>query len=144
MNVRGIEASAQVSRGPWLFRLGASYSHARVEARGAAANLDGLRPAQTPSLVLAGELGWSDRGRAVSLTVRRVGEQFEDDLNTQRMRPATTLDAFGAWPLTSRLQLVARGENLLDETVIATLGSDGTIERATPRTLWIGFRLTGF
>jgi outer membrane receptor protein involved in Fe transport len=60
------------------------------------------------------------------------------------MRPATTIDAFVGWPLTNRLQLIARAENLLDETVVATLGSDGTIERATPRTLWIGFRLTGF
>ncbi|MGN6155132.1 MAG: TonB-dependent receptor [Sphingomicrobium sp.] len=143
VKVRGLEASGQVSRGPWRLRLGASYSHARVEAKGAASSLDGLRPAQTPSLVLTGELGWNDRGRALSIIVRRVGAQFEDDLNTQRMRPATTIDAFAAWPVTKRLQLIARGENLLDETVIATLGSDGTIERATPRTLWIGFRLTG-
>jgi len=59
------------------------------------------------------------------------------------MRPATTIDAFLAWPITDRLQLIARGQNLLDETVISTLGSDGTVERATPRTLWVGFRLAG-
>jgi vitamin B12 transporter len=93
--------------------------------------------------VLSGEVGWHDGGRSASLLIRRVGAQYEDDLNTQRMRPATTIDAFVAWPLAGRLQLVARGENLLDETVIAGLGSDGTVERATPRTLWIGLRLTG-
>jgi outer membrane receptor protein involved in Fe transport len=115
-----------------------------VQAVGAAANLDGLRPAQTPNLVLSGEVGWHDGGRAASLLIRRVGAQYEDDLNVQRIRPATTIDAFVAWPLNNRLQLVVRGENLLDETVIAGLGSDGTIERATPRTLWLGLRLTGF
>jgi outer membrane receptor protein involved in Fe transport len=144
VNVRGIEASGQLSRGPWMLRAGASYSHARVDSTGAAADLDGLRPAQTPNLVLTGEVGWHDGGKAVSLLFRRTGAQFEDDLNTQRIRPATTIDAFAAWPLTQRLQLVARAQNLLDETVIATLGSDGTIERATPRTLWIGLRFGGF
>lgn len=144
VNVRGIEASARFSRGPWVARAGASYSHARVDSRGAAADLDGLRPAQTPNLVLTGEVGWHDGAKAVSLLFRRTGAQFEDDLNTQRIRPATTIDAFVAWPLTRRLQVIGRAQNLLDETVIATLGSDGTIERATPRTLWIGVRFGGF
>jgi outer membrane receptor protein involved in Fe transport len=144
VKVRGIEVSGQFSRGPWTLRAGASYSHARVDSIGAAADLDGLRPAQTPNLVLTGEIGWHRGGKAVSLHFRRTGAQFEDDLNTQRIRPATTVDAFAAWPLTRRLQLVARAQNLLDETVIATLGSDGTIERATPRTLWIGLRFGGF
>jgi outer membrane receptor protein involved in Fe transport len=143
INVQGIEASGELARGPWMIRAGASFTHARVDATGAAANLDGLRPAQTPNLVLTGEVGWHDGARAVSLLVRRIGAQYEDDLNTQRIRPATTVDAFVAWPLTRRLQLIARGQNLLGETVIATLGSDGTIERATPRTLWLGFRLSG-
>ena len=143
INVRGVEASGELARGPWRIRAGASFTHARVDATGAAANLDGLRPAQTPNLVLGGEVGWHSGGKAASLLVRRIGAQYEDDLNTQRIRAATTVDAFIAWPLTRRLQLVARGQNLLGETVIATLGSDGTIERATPRTLWLGFRLNG-
>jgi outer membrane receptor protein involved in Fe transport len=144
VKVRGIEMSGEVGSGPWTLRAGASFTHARVEADGAAARLDGLRPAQTPNVVLTGEIGWHDGGRAASLLIRRTGAQYEDDLNTQRIRPATTVDAFVAWPLTRRLQLVARGQNLLDETVIAGLGSDGTIERATPRTLWLGLRLSTF
>jgi outer membrane receptor protein involved in Fe transport len=144
VKVRGVETSAQFSRGPWTLRAGASYSRARVEANSVAAALDGLRPAQTPNLVLTGEVGWHDGGKAISLLFRRTGAQFEDDLDTQRIRPATAIDAFAAWPLSRRLQLVARAQNLLDETVIATLGSDGTIERATPRTLWIGLRFGGF
>ena len=42
-----------------------------------------------------------------------------DDLGTLRLPLATTVDAFVAWPLTGKLQLIARGENLLDEAVIA-------------------------
>lgn len=144
VKVRGVEATGEARRGPWVFRLGASYADAKVEAEGAAAQLDGLRPAQTPKVTLAGELGWQDRNRAFSLLIRHVGAQFEDDLNTRRLAPATTIDAFLAWPLTDRLQLVARGENLLDETVIAGIGDDGTVERATPRTVWVGLRFGTF
>ena len=140
VTVRGIEASLNARRGPWSLRLGASYSDAEVEARGDAAALDGLRPAQTPKAAITGEVGWNDQGHAASLSFRHVGAQFEDDLNLRRLAPATTVDAFAAWPLVERLQVVARGENLLDETVEATLGDDGTVERATPRTLWIGLR----
>ncbi|MGI8706020.1 MAG: TonB-dependent receptor plug domain-containing protein [Sphingomicrobium sp.] len=144
VKVRGIEASGEARRGPWAFRLGASYADGKVEARGPAAQLDGLRPAQTPRLILTGALGWESNGRAFSLLVRHVGSQFEDDLNQRRLAPATTFDAFAAWPLTERLQLVARGENLLDETVIAGIGDGDTVERATPRTVWIGLRLGDF
>jgi outer membrane receptor protein involved in Fe transport len=54
---------------------------------------------------------------------------------------ATTLDAFASWPLKGRLQLVARAENVTNALVMAGIGGDGSVERATPRTLWIGLRL---
>ncbi|MES2137970.1 MAG: TonB-dependent receptor [Pseudomonadota bacterium] len=57
------------------------------------------------------------------------------------LRPATTFDASASWPLAGRLQIVARGENLTNKLVMAGIGGDGSIERATPRTLWIGLRL---
>lgn len=141
VKVRGIEASAEWSRGPWSVRAGAGWSHARVEASGAATPLDGLRPAQTPKFAATLSGGWGRSGKGAQLVLRRVGAQFEDDLNTRSLRAATTLDAYAAWPLTNRLQLVARGENLFDKTVEATINGDGSIERATPRTLWIGLRL---
>ena len=43
--------------------------------------------------------------------------------------------------MTRRLQIVARGENVTNALVMAGIGGDGAIERATPRTLWIGLRL---
>ena len=75
------------------------------------------------------------------MVLRRVGAQFDDDLNSDVLKGATTLDAFASWPLSKRLQLVARGENVTDALVMAGIGGDGSIERATPRTLWIGLRL---
>ena len=141
INVRGIEASAEVRHGELTANLGASFTDAEVQGTGPAVELDGLRPAQTPKVALTAGLAWESRGRALSLVVRHVGSQFEDDLNEDKLKPATTLDAFAAWPLTRTLQLVARGENLFNELVEAGIGGDGSIERATPRTLWIGLRL---
>jgi vitamin B12 transporter len=64
------------------------------------------------------------------------------DLAMQRgIAGATTLDASASWPLARRLQLVARVENATDALVMAGIGGDGSVERATPRTLWIGLRL---
>jgi outer membrane receptor protein involved in Fe transport len=141
VKVRGLEASAEWTGGPWSLRAGASWTHARVEASGAAAPLDGLRPAQTPNFAATLAASWQRRGKGAELVLRHIGLQFEDDLNSRTLKAATTLDAFACWPLTRRLQLVARGENLFDKTVEATINGDGSIERATPRTLWIGLRL---
>ncbi|MCH8617403.1 TonB-dependent receptor [Sphingomonas sp. SM33] len=140
VRVRGIEASAEIRHGSLSANLGASFTDAEVEGSGPAAELDGLRPAQTPKVALTAGFAWENRGRALSFVVRHVGSQFEDDLNEDKLKPATTLDAFAAWPITRQLQLVARGENLFNELIEAGIGGDGSIERATPRTLWVGLR----
>ena len=140
IEVRGAEASAQLRRGAWSIRGGASLVDAQVEAGGLAAAIDGLRPAQTPRVTLTGTIAWEDGRRIASLGIRHVGSQYEDDLNKRGLPPATTLDAFLAWPLTRALQALARAENLFDEAVVAGIGGDGSIEIGTPRTLWIGLR----
>jgi len=141
VSVRGIEAAAEWASGPWSLRAGASLTHARMEGNGAAGFLDGLRPAQTPNFAGTLAAGWERGGKGFQLVVRRIGGQFDDDLNVDLLRPATTIDAYASWPLTRRLQLVARGENLTDALVMAGINGDGSVERATPRTLWIGLRL---
>jgi outer membrane receptor protein involved in Fe transport len=142
IKVRGIEASGTVREGPWSFRAGASLTDAKVSASGAAASLDGLRPAQTPHLALSAALGWENDGRSLSLQLSHVGSQFDDDQNLRKLRPATTIDASAAWPLSRRVQLIARGQNLLDKTVQAAINDDGSVERATPRTMWLGLRFS--
>ena len=141
VETRGIEASTEWTRGPWSVRAGASLTHARMQASGAAAFLSGLRPAQTPKFGGILAASWEKDGKGAELVLRRVGAQFEDDLNSRTLKGATTLDATASWPLTRRLQLVARGENITNALVMAAINGDGSIERATPRTLWIGLRL---
>jgi vitamin B12 transporter len=141
VKVRGIEASAEWTRGPWAVRAGMSLTHARMQTTGAAAALDGRRPAQTPNFAGTLSASWERDGKGAQIVMRRVGAQYEDDLNTRVLGGATTLDASASWPLARRLQLVARVENATDALVMAGIGGDGSIERATPRTMWIGLRL---
>jgi outer membrane receptor protein involved in Fe transport len=141
VKVRGIEASAQWTSGPWSLSAGASLTHARMQANGTAAFLDGLRPAETPKFGGTLSASWQSDGKGAALVLRRVGAQFDDDLNSDVLKGVTTLDAYASWPLSRRLQLVARGENLTGALVLAGIGGDGSVERATPRTLWLGLRL---
>jgi outer membrane receptor protein involved in Fe transport len=139
--VHGFEASAAWEHGPWALRAGASFTRARMQASGAAAYLDGLRPAQTPNFAGTLSASWERGGKGAELVLRRIGAQYEDDLNTRVLKVATTLDAFASWPLARRVQIVARAENITDALVIAGIGGDGSVERTTPRTLWIGLRI---
>ena len=141
VNVRGLEASALWGSGPWSLSGGVSLTHARMETSGPASRLDGLRPAQTPRFAATLTGSWEKDGKSATVLVRRIGAQFEDDLNSRRLDGATTFDASASWPLTRTVQIIARGENLTNELVMAGIGGDGSIERATPRTLWIGLRL---
>ncbi|GAO40573.1 putative TonB-dependent receptor [Sphingomonas changbaiensis NBRC 104936] len=140
---RGLELDGAATLGAW--RLGASYAltDARVRASGLAAPLDGLRPAQTPRHTASGTLAWTGRALQASATLRYVSSQFEDDQNTRSLRDALTLDARLAVPLRKGLSLEARAENLTDTRVEAAVSADGVIERATPRTLWLGVRFGG-
>lgn len=136
----GFELDANLRLGP-VFAL-ASWSHVnpRVEGSANAAPLDRLRPAQTPRNQLSGTLGWMRDGMTASATIRHLDRQFEDDQNSRSLASATTMDAYLAVPVTPALAVELRGENLFDEQVEAGISGADIIERATPRTLWIGLR----
>ncbi len=141
--VRGIELDGRIDIGPWSLSGGYGFADARVRASGAALPLNGLRPAQTPRHTLSGTIGWRGlAGARANATFRYVGAQFEDDLNETRLPDALTLDLAGSLPITEHLRIEARAENVTDARVVATISGEGLIERATPRTLWIGLRLT--
>ncbi|WP_114227016.1 MULTISPECIES: TonB-dependent receptor [Sphingomonas] len=133
---RGVELAGGWQAGPWRARLSASLTDARVVD----AVLGGLRPAQTPQVAANASLGWSDRDRFAALTLTRTGAQYEDDLNTERLKGATVLGVSGGLPVGRHVTLTARAENLLNETVLAGISGDGVRERATPRTVWVGMR----
>ena len=143
VRARGVEADAALRLGEWRLQASYAFTDAEVRGSGLAAGLNGLRPAQTPRHSASTTLAWSrDRIRAAA-TLRYVGRQFEDDQNSRALDDALTVDAVLAVPLGARLSLEARLENLTDTQVQAAISADGVIERATPRTFWVGVRLGG-
>jgi outer membrane receptor protein involved in Fe transport len=143
IDVSGLEASAAFSRGAWTVAGSLALANARVKGGGAAALLDGLRPAQTPPFSAGASLSWEQAGRSLWLQLRHSGRAYEDDLNRLSLASATTIDGVAALPLSIGLSLTVRAENLLDARVIAGRTADGITERATPRGLWLGLRFTG-
>jgi outer membrane receptor protein involved in Fe transport len=138
---RGVEIDAELRRGRWRLAAGYSFADAEVHASNAALPLDGLRPAQAPRHSAAATLSWeASNGALGSVTARYVGNQYEDDLNRQRLPDALTLDAVGLVRIGRGLMLEARAENLTDARVVAGISGAGIVERATPRTLWLGLR----
>ncbi|PAX09007.1 TonB-dependent receptor [Sphingomonas lenta] len=139
----GVEFDARAELGPVFAQASWSRVDPRVEASGAAAALDGLRPAQTPRDLLSATFGWRKGQMVVSGTIRHAARQFEDDQNTRDLASATTLDTFASVPLARGLSLEARAENLLDERVETANTGAEVVERATPRTIWVGLRFRG-
>ncbi len=122
--------------------LGYSYIDAEVRGAGDSAFLTGLRPAQVPWHNASGSFRWdSDAGIKLSLTGRYIGSQFDDDANSRILDDAFIMDAFAAYELTDNLTLELRGENMFDARVETAISSSGIVERAQPRTFWLGLRV---
>ncbi len=134
---QGVELDANLSLGDWRLSGSYAYTDARARASGVALPLNGLRPAQVPEHMVSATLGW----RRFSVTSRYVSAQFEDDLNRRTLRGAFTVDAVAAVPITDRISLSLRGENLTNARVETAVSAAGVIERASPRTIWIGIAL---
>ena len=144
VRARGVEVDGALTLAG--FRLSASYAytHSRVRADGLAAALDGLRPAQTPAHMASATAGWERKdGLGAGLTLRYVSDQYENDLGTLMLGDALTLDARAAVPVMRGVLIEARAENLTGARVEATRSSDNVVERASPRTLWLGVRFSG-
>lgn len=144
-NIDGIEAKGAELDLRWqqgAFSVAASYAYtdSRVGAGGLAAALDGREPAQTARHQASATAAWRRGNAGLSLTARYTGPQFEDDQNSRRLADAFTLDAAAALPLTHDMAVEARAENLADARVEAGISGPGVVERATPRTLWLGLR----
>ncbi len=153
-NLDAIESNGiEIAADGWLtgnlrFEAGYALIDARVRASGAAAALNGLRPAQVArhngrfALLFDALAGRStDASHAFvgsGVTVRYYSSQFEDDSNRQRLRHAVTADAELRYRLAKGMAMRLAAENLFDTQVQAAISSAGIIERATPRTLWLG------
>ena len=140
IDARGIEASIAAKLGTVSIDGSLAWTDAAVQGKGASAELDGNRPAQTPEFAGTLTLAWRPTaGWQIAATLRHVSAQFEDDRETDSLQPATTIDAFFAVPLGSSWSAILRGENLGDAQIV-TRNQAGSIDLGVPRTVWLGLR----
>lgn len=136
---RGLEMSGALSFGRFDLSGSWAWTHSRVRAPGTA--LDGLRPAQTPVHMVSATLGWRwAEDSLLSATLRHVGAQYEDDLETDLLPAATTVDLLARAKVVQGVALLARVENLFDAAVV-TRNARGSIDLGTPRIMWVGLRV---
>jgi outer membrane receptor protein involved in Fe transport len=141
--VHGVEADAGLGIGRWQASASLAWADPRVHASGLGVALDGLRPAASPRFGVSTTLGWTGERLRGTVTLRHVGTQFDDDQNLRRIAPATTVDANARLTLWRGLSVEFRAENIGDELVVSGVSADGVIDRAQPRTLWLGLRWEG-
>lgn len=138
INSKGVEMEASYAHREFSLNAGYAYVDATIKARGSAAALRGLRPAQVPKHFANLGIGYDGQAARANLAVRYVSGQFEDDVNSRRLKGAVTLDAGIGVYIGKKITLELTGENLFDARVEAAIASDGVIERAMPRTVWAG------
>ena len=138
VQARGIEFDMDASWDDLSLRGSLALTDAAAVQPGSA--FDGNRPSQTPLVAASITASYPIAEGLIAATLRHVGKQFEDDLQRDALPAATTLGMFASFPLSPELSLVLRGENLTGEEIL-TRNQGGSIDLATPRTVWIGLKL---
>jgi outer membrane receptor protein involved in Fe transport len=140
---KGVELDGRIAVVDGLgLTFGFAYVDSKVKGRGAALALDGLRPAQVPKHFAGAGFDYrEDQGPwQAAFNLRYVGRQFDDDANTRRLKEALTADFMVHYEFADDWGLELRAENIFDARIEAAISGNGIIERALPRTLWLGLR----
>jgi len=140
--IRGVESEIEVRPYPrWRLTAGHIYLDARV-VNASVAELEGNRLAQVPDNVVTLGVHWEDPAWfAASVYVRRVGRQFEDDLNTLPLGAFTTVDARIARALGPHALIYFAVENMTNETYSVARTSEGVVSVGAPRMFHGGVRV---
>jgi outer membrane receptor protein involved in Fe transport len=141
--IRGVETELEL-RPAWGWRFLASYifTDTRVVTSSKQRTLEGKRLAQVPQHGASVSVRYENpTWFNASVTVRYVGSQFEDDLNTLPLGGYTVVDLF-LWRRLAKWSEVFLGiENLLDTTYTTGRTSEGVISIGTPVLVHGGVRL---
>ncbi|MDB6071813.1 MAG: putative TonB-dependent receptor [Verrucomicrobiales bacterium] len=142
ITVWGFESSV-VWKPSSRWRMGAQYlfTHAVVEKSDEARELEGRRLEQSPAHVGAVSMTWKPDDRwALTLQSRFSGSQFEDDLNTEKLRPYAVVDAAVDFEATRNLSLDLKVENLFDTTIETGKSGNGLVSIGAPLLISVGAR----
>jgi vitamin B12 transporter len=134
---QGLELEARQPLGRSV-ALRATYSLVDARARTLRSANEGNRLARRPrqTLSLAGEWQANRAGATLGADLRWVSASFDDAANLVRLSPYTVLDLTARWPLTRRLELYGRVENLWNERYQTAAGY-----ASPPRGAFLGARV---
>jgi len=142
--IRGVEAELEFRPArEWRFLASYMLSDARVVEASQQRSLEGKRLAQVPEHTLAlGAHFAHPRWVNASATVRLVGKQFEDDLNTLPLGGFVVVDvalsrAFAKWG-----EAFVSAENLFDQTYAVGRTTGDVVSIGAPRLVRGGVRLS--
>jgi vitamin B12 transporter len=135
---KGVEVDASWRSEKLTLKAGYAYVDAKIVSSGLASQLNGLRPAQVPQHFANAGFSYDYKAFKIDAGLRYSASQFEDDVNIRRLKSTFTADAGLEYAISNRFSVSVRGENILDAEVQAAISDTGIIERATPRTIWIG------
>ena len=122
--------------------LAAGYTHAEVDGGSVAPQLTGLRPAQTPRVSATAGASWRILDPLTArVDVRYEGFRYDDDLNTRRLSPGTTVDARLDFRLGGPLSVFVAAENLFDARIETAETADGNESFGTPQVFRVGLSL---
>jgi len=145
VNAYGLEGDAQWSISQALdARCAVSWTHARVDGGSAAAQLTGLRPAETPAVVATAGLDARLFPRlTLSLDARYEGQRFVDDRNILPLASSTVADARLDWTVTRAVTVYVAAANLFNAAVQQNNVAGGPLSYGPPRAVSFGLRITG-
>ena len=146
INIVGVESSLRIAATRNLdLNLAYMYTHARVAGNVDPVALAGKQLAQVPIHEISAGLKWRPRsGLSVTLDGKYESNQFEDDLNQQKLGSFVQVDMGVGYRLTANAEIYAGVENLFDRTNISAVDASGLQSTATPRLVHVGIRIATF
>lgn len=135
----GLELSARwrVSEG---LSLNMSGTLTDAEMTGGDAALKGKRPAQAPAYLLSLGADYRLGQTEIGADWLFIGESFEDDLNRQRLSPASKLRLMAERPVTDDLSLRLTVDNALDAGIPIQRTGDGILSYDNRRSVMLSLR----
>ncbi|HXU99834.1 MAG TPA: TonB-dependent receptor [Caulobacteraceae bacterium] len=140
----GVEAQARQDLIGDRLRIEAaiSYTDARVAGGTIDPILTGKRPAQTPGLTVTGGVDWRPiNPLEVFFSCRYESRRFDDDLNTNPLGAATTVNARATWHISRHAQVFIDAQNLLDTRAATAVNTDKIVLYGAPRIVSLGVSL---
>ncbi len=149
-NVGAIDAVGLEGEGEFRIRralsleLALDWTHARVDGGVAAADLNGLQPAETPAVVATATLDWRAAAKWRFLaSVRCESRRYVDDQNKLPLAANALAGLRVEYIARPRLTLFVAADNLFDTRVEQNESTLGLYSYGPPRMVSFGIRLTG-